>query len=118
MRLRAQGEGAVMRGHNEIGVRCLFPEQRGGEVNCVRRTEFGQHRLGGAGEDAGINLDYLEGVDERQDGRAPGGNTRVRKIRSEAQTVQRTEALGRDKGARNAALNFSSAMRTFFIVIL
>jgi len=35
MRLRAQGERTIVRGHDEIGARCLFPKQSGGEVNCV-----------------------------------------------------------------------------------
>jgi hypothetical protein len=68
-------------------------------VNCVERSKFGRHRLGGAVENNRVDVDKFEGGDECQDGRAPRGDFAVGKIRPEPQAIQCTKALGRGQGA-------------------
>jgi hypothetical protein len=67
MGLRTKRERAIVGRHYQLFTRCLSPEQRAGKVNCVRRSQFGRHRLRRAIEDDSVDLDEFERGDYVQD---------------------------------------------------
>ncbi len=71
-------------------------------MDCVESTKFSRHRLGRAIEDHRVDLDELEGLDQRENRRSAQRHFGVRESSAEAKAIQCAETFGRDEGTGNA----------------
>ena len=96
---RACRKRHIMGRHHEWFIYPFSPEQRGGEMHGVKRSECRRHRLRGAIEHVGVHRNQLECIREGQNRGAPRRQICVIKRDTQPQAIERPKAFGHDNCA-------------------
>jgi hypothetical protein len=78
-------------------------------MNGIQGAKFGGHGLAGAVEDARVNLDEFQGVNQRKNGRASPRDLDIRKIHTQSEPIKCAQTLGRDETPRSISRHSGNA---------
>ena len=95
-------EGGVVGRHDDVGGASFPPQEGGGEVNGIERSERCRKRLGGAAQDDPRRLHDFHFPDEPKSRLPVRGELFVRESARQPQTIQRSKAFHLDHGARHS----------------